>query len=195
MSNLVIHVKSCQIMSFMSNHAIHDFSRNSVKSGGGGGRGGVKYVFLSLRQQLRCLAEGKNVFSSVLSAGAARKGLLCRWRSCRCALFRILDNSSLSGPSKQVGFAVFVLLGGETVVNAVLQVSPHCCDASPLGLSHPLRWPSEPGAVFDPRFVVMGVRLAKVLIVPRLGECLFRCDLSTQWLGAHLAVMQVVALL
>jgi hypothetical protein len=60
MSNHVIHVKSChscQIMSFMSNHAIHDFSRNSVKSGGGRG---VKYVFLSLRRQLCCLAEGKN---------------------------------------------------------------------------------------------------------------------------------------
>jgi hypothetical protein len=26
-------------MSFMSNHAIHDFSRNSVKSGGGGREG------------------------------------------------------------------------------------------------------------------------------------------------------------
>jgi hypothetical protein len=36
MSNHVIHVKSChlsKIMSFMSNHAIHDL-RNSVKSGG-----------------------------------------------------------------------------------------------------------------------------------------------------------------
>jgi hypothetical protein len=43
----------------MSNHAIHDFSRNSVKSGGQGGEGRVKYVFLSLRRQLRCLAEGK----------------------------------------------------------------------------------------------------------------------------------------
>jgi hypothetical protein len=40
MSNLVNYVKSCQIMSFMSNNAIHDFSRNSVKSGGEGGRGG-----------------------------------------------------------------------------------------------------------------------------------------------------------
>jgi hypothetical protein len=39
MSNLVNYVKSCQIMSFMSNNAIHDFSRNSVKSGGEG-RGG-----------------------------------------------------------------------------------------------------------------------------------------------------------
>jgi hypothetical protein len=62
MSYLVNYVKSCQIMSFMSNHAIHDFSRNSVKSGGEGrgGGGGVKKVFLSLRRQLRCLAEGKN---------------------------------------------------------------------------------------------------------------------------------------
>jgi hypothetical protein len=49
MSNLVNYVKSCQIMSFMSNHAIRDFSRNSVKSGGEGrggqgreGREGVK---------------------------------------------------------------------------------------------------------------------------------------------------------
>jgi hypothetical protein len=41
----------------------------------------------------------------------------------------------------------------------------------------------------------MGVHLAKVLIVSRLGECLFRRDLSTQWLGAHPGVMQVVALL
>jgi hypothetical protein len=39
MSNLVNYVKSCQIMSFMSNHAIHDFSRNSVKSGGEGRAG------------------------------------------------------------------------------------------------------------------------------------------------------------
>jgi hypothetical protein len=39
MSNLVNYVKSCQIMSFMSNHAIHDFSRNSVKSGGQGRAG------------------------------------------------------------------------------------------------------------------------------------------------------------
>jgi hypothetical protein len=62
MSNLVNYVKSCQIMSFMSNNAIHDFSRNSVKSGGvGWGGQGVKKVFLSLRRQLRCLAEGKNV--------------------------------------------------------------------------------------------------------------------------------------
>jgi hypothetical protein len=47
----------------MSNHAIHDFSRNSVKSGGEGrgGQGrGVKKVFLSLRRQLCCLAESKN---------------------------------------------------------------------------------------------------------------------------------------
>jgi hypothetical protein len=44
----------------MSNHAIHDFSRNSVKSGGEGRAGEwVKKVFLSLRRQLRCLAEGK----------------------------------------------------------------------------------------------------------------------------------------
>jgi hypothetical protein len=49
----------------MLNHAIHDFSRNSVKSGGQGRAGqgrageGVKKVFLSLRRQLRCLAEGK----------------------------------------------------------------------------------------------------------------------------------------
>jgi hypothetical protein len=40
MSNLVNYVKSCQIMSFMSNSAIHDFSRNSVKSGGQGRGGG-----------------------------------------------------------------------------------------------------------------------------------------------------------
>jgi hypothetical protein len=49
--------------------------------------------------------------------------------------------------------------------------------------------------VLDPRCVVIGVRLAKVLIVPRIGECLFRCDLSILWLGAHPAVMQVVAFL
>jgi hypothetical protein len=41
----------------------------------------------------------------------------------------------------------------------------------------------------------MGVRLAKVLIVSRLGECLFRQELSTEWLGAHPGVIQVVALL
>jgi hypothetical protein len=64
------HAKSChsgQIMSFMSIYVIHvkslDFSRNSVKSGGG--RVGVKYVFLSLRRQLRCQAEGKNGFYGV----------------------------------------------------------------------------------------------------------------------------------
>jgi hypothetical protein len=43
----------------MSNHAI---SRNSVKSGG---VREVKYVFLSLRRQLRCQAEGKKTASGV----------------------------------------------------------------------------------------------------------------------------------
>jgi hypothetical protein len=65
-------------MAFMSNHAIHDFSRNSVKSGGGreggregkgGGGRGVKYVFLSLRRQLRCQAEGKNTGKIVFLFG------------------------------------------------------------------------------------------------------------------------------
>jgi hypothetical protein len=122
------------------------------------------------------------------------KGLLCR-----CAVAVVLPSASwttlsLSGLVRQVGFSVFDLLGGDLFVNTVLQVSPHCCDASPLGLSHPLRWPSEPGGVLDPCCVVMGVRLAKVLMVSCLGECLFRCDLSTEWLGAHPGVMQVVAL-
>jgi hypothetical protein len=102
---------------------------------------------------------------------------------------------SLSRPAKQVGFVVFDLLGGDPLVNAVLQISPHCCDASPLGLSHPLWWPSEPGCVLDPCCVVMCVRLAKVLIVSRFGECLFCHDLGTEWLGAHPGIMQVVALL
>jgi hypothetical protein len=75
MSNHVIHVKSChscQIMSFMSNHGIHvkscqpfvilAFSGQTFTKVGREGR--VKYVFLGLRRQLRCLAEGKknNVF-------------------------------------------------------------------------------------------------------------------------------------
>jgi hypothetical protein len=72
MSNHVIHVKSCsscQIMSFLSNYVIlvkscQSFGpfpvKHSLKSGGRGGEGGVvKYVFLCLRRQLRCLAEGK----------------------------------------------------------------------------------------------------------------------------------------
>jgi hypothetical protein len=37
-----------------------DFSGNSVKWEGGEG-GGIKYVFLGLRRQLRCQAEGKNI--------------------------------------------------------------------------------------------------------------------------------------
>jgi hypothetical protein len=72
MSNPVIHVKSChscQIMSLMSNHVSHLLfgpfpGKHSVKSGGegrGGEGGGVKKVFLSLRRQLRCLAEGKKI--------------------------------------------------------------------------------------------------------------------------------------
>jgi hypothetical protein len=60
MSNHVIHLKSChscQIMSFMSNPVIHVKSCHSwlfqkfSKVGRGGT--GVKYVFLSLRRQLR----------------------------------------------------------------------------------------------------------------------------------------------
>jgi hypothetical protein len=74
MSNHVKSCHSCQIMSFMSNHAIHDFSRNLVKSGGegrggeGGGSNMGKYVFLSLRRQLCCQAEGKNESDVCLSA-------------------------------------------------------------------------------------------------------------------------------
>jgi hypothetical protein len=51
----------------MSNHVSHLLfgpfpCKHSVKSGGGAGWGrGVKYVFLSLRRQLHCLAEGKNI--------------------------------------------------------------------------------------------------------------------------------------
>jgi hypothetical protein len=70
MSNHVINVKSCfqcQIMSFMSTYVSHLLfgpfpGKHSVKSGGEGRGGegrGVKKVFLSLRRQLRCLAEGK----------------------------------------------------------------------------------------------------------------------------------------
>jgi hypothetical protein len=58
MSIHVIHVNSC--------HVTLDFSGNSVKwavsrrvKWKGGREGGVKYVFLGLRRQLRCLAEGK----------------------------------------------------------------------------------------------------------------------------------------
>jgi hypothetical protein len=62
-------------MSFMSNHAIHDFSKNSVKLGRGReGGGGVKYVFLSLRRQLCCLAEGKNIAFSFLHQEVHRTG-------------------------------------------------------------------------------------------------------------------------
>jgi hypothetical protein len=81
MSNHIIHVKSChscQIMPIMSNHVIHvkscdvlchwDFpGHNSVKSGGEGRKGGVKYVFQGIRRQLRCPAEVKNgLVSSVI---------------------------------------------------------------------------------------------------------------------------------
>jgi hypothetical protein len=75
MSNHVIHVKSChsyQILSFMSNHVIHvkscqpfailAFSGQTFTKVGREG-GGVKYVFLGLRRQLCCLAEGKNINS------------------------------------------------------------------------------------------------------------------------------------
>jgi hypothetical protein len=75
MSNHVIHVKSChscQIMSFMSNHVIHvkscpschgslDFTRNSLKSGGRGERGGQ----ICLLRPSACLAEGKNMYPTV----------------------------------------------------------------------------------------------------------------------------------
>jgi hypothetical protein len=59
MSNHIIHV-NCQLMSIHVNsrHLSYRFSENSVKSGGGEGM--VKYVFLGLRRQLRCQAEGKN---------------------------------------------------------------------------------------------------------------------------------------
>jgi hypothetical protein len=60
MSNNVIHVKSwhsCQIMSFMS--WVIGLFRKFTKVGRKGW-GGVKYVFLGLRRQLCCLAEGKN---------------------------------------------------------------------------------------------------------------------------------------
>jgi hypothetical protein len=63
-----IHVNSChscQFMTFMSFYGIHfichrPFPQIQVSGGWGGG---VKYVFLGLRRQLRCLAEGKNVVS------------------------------------------------------------------------------------------------------------------------------------
>jgi hypothetical protein len=67
----VIYVKSChssQIMSFMSNHVIYVKSCHSCqigREGGGGQGGGVKYVFLSLRRQLCCQAEGKKRFKVV----------------------------------------------------------------------------------------------------------------------------------
>jgi hypothetical protein len=128
-------------------------------------------------------------------AGAARKGCHADGAVAFVLPSASWTTLSLSGPAKQVGFAVFDLLRGDPFVNAVLQVSPHCCDASPLGLSLPLRWPSEPGGVLNPCCIVMGVRLAKVLIVSRLGECLFRQELSTEWLGAYPGVIQVVALL
>jgi hypothetical protein len=46
----------------MSNHVSHLLfwpfpGKHSQKSGGGGG---IKYVFLGLQRQLRCLAEGEN---------------------------------------------------------------------------------------------------------------------------------------
>jgi hypothetical protein len=57
MSNHVIQIKSCpscQIMSLMS--FVIELFRKFSKTGGGGE---VKYVFVSLRRQLRCQAEGK----------------------------------------------------------------------------------------------------------------------------------------
>jgi hypothetical protein len=66
MSNQFIHVKSCrscQIMSFLSNHISHLLfgpfpDKHSVKSGlrEEGRRGGVKYVFLSLRRHAASLS-------------------------------------------------------------------------------------------------------------------------------------------
>jgi hypothetical protein len=49
------HVITCHIMSY---HVSLDY--HSVKSWQGEGRGKVKYVFLGLRRQLCCQAEGKN---------------------------------------------------------------------------------------------------------------------------------------
>jgi hypothetical protein len=79
-SNHVIPVKSChscQIMSFMSNHVIRvksclsfvirAFSEQTFTKVGREGGGGVKYVFLGLRRQLRCLAEGKNIICDFTS--------------------------------------------------------------------------------------------------------------------------------
>jgi hypothetical protein len=72
MSKHVIHVKSCQLCQVMSNHVIHVKSCHSwlfqefSKVGRGGEGRGVKKVFLSLRRQLRCLAEGKNANWQIL---------------------------------------------------------------------------------------------------------------------------------
>jgi hypothetical protein len=60
-------------MSFMSNHAIHDFSRNSVKSGGEGRAGeGVKKVFLSLRRQKYLSAPPRGRLISIRWNGAKK---------------------------------------------------------------------------------------------------------------------------
>jgi hypothetical protein len=93
MSNHAVHVKSCsscQIMSFMSIYAIHvkschscqvmsfmswfiwlylKISKDGRVGGSKGGREGrgVKYIFLGLRRQLRCLAEGKNGLVSIFT--------------------------------------------------------------------------------------------------------------------------------
>jgi hypothetical protein len=59
MSFMSIYVNSCQFMPFMS-FVTGIFQKFSKVEWGGRGEGGVKYVFLGLRRQLCCLAEGKN---------------------------------------------------------------------------------------------------------------------------------------
>jgi hypothetical protein len=57
-------------------------------------------------------------------AGAARKGCHADGAVAFVLPSASWTTLSLSGPAKQVGFAVFDLLRGDPFVNAVLQVSP-----------------------------------------------------------------------
>jgi hypothetical protein len=66
LSNHVVYVKSCHSGQMMSYHSFHvSLGQNSVKSGGRAGEAGVNYVFLGLRRQLCCQAEGKNTCHKV----------------------------------------------------------------------------------------------------------------------------------
>jgi hypothetical protein len=67
------HVVSCLFVSSYQVNGLFGPSFNKVGGGGERDGGGVKYVFLSPRRQLRCRAEGKThvIRGSVAAAAAA----------------------------------------------------------------------------------------------------------------------------